>query len=67
MLFISPEVTQSFMRPKLAAMLSAIREFVASGRPVYAECGGMIFLSQQLMMRDGTKYPMAGVLPFEIV
>jgi cobyrinic acid a,c-diamide synthase len=47
-------------------MLSAIREFVASGRPVYAECGGMIFLSQQLMMRDGTTYPMAGVLPFEI-
>jgi cobyrinic acid a,c-diamide synthase len=49
-----------------AAMLSAIREFVASGRPVYAECGGMIFLSQQLTTRDGTTYPMAGVLPFEI-
>jgi cobyrinic acid a,c-diamide synthase len=49
-----------------SAMLSAIREFVASGRPVYSECGGMIFLSQQLMMRDGTTYPMAGVLPFEI-
>jgi cobyrinic acid a,c-diamide synthase len=49
-----------------AAMLPAIREFVASGRLVYAECGGMIFLSQQLMMRDGTRYPMAGVLPFEI-
>jgi len=49
-----------------AAMFSAIREFVASGRPVYAECGGMIFLSQQLTTRDGTTYPMAGVLPFEI-
>ncbi len=49
-----------------AAMLSAIREFVASGRPVYAECGGMIFLSQQLTTRDGIRYPMAGVLPFEI-
>ena len=49
-----------------SAMLSAIREFAASGRPVYAECGGMIFLSQQLMMRDGSTYPMAGVLPFEI-
>ncbi|MCU1322710.1 MAG: Cobyrinic acid A,C-diamide synthase [Acidobacteriaceae bacterium] len=49
-----------------AAMLSAIREFVASGRPVYAECGGMILLSQQLTTRDGTTYPMAGVLPFEI-
>ncbi len=49
-----------------AAMLSAIREFVASDRPVYAECGGMIFLSQQLISRDGTTYPMVGVLPFEI-
>ena len=47
-------------------MLSAIREFVASGRPVYAECGGMIFLSRQLTTCEGTTYPMAGVLPFEI-
>ncbi|MHB1699392.1 MAG: cobyrinate a,c-diamide synthase [Acidobacteriaceae bacterium] len=49
-----------------AAMLSAIREFVASGRPVYAECGGMIFLSRQLTTRDGAAYSMAGILPFEI-
>jgi cobyrinic acid a,c-diamide synthase len=49
-----------------APMLSAIREFVASGRPVYAECGGMIILSQQLTTRDGTTYLLAGVLPFEI-
>ena len=48
------------------AMLSAVRRFLASGRPVYAECGGMIFLSQQLTTPDGTTYPMAGVLPFEI-
>jgi cobyrinic acid a,c-diamide synthase len=47
-------------------MLSAIRDFVASGRTVYAECGGMILLSQQLTTRDGTRYPMASVLPFEI-
>lgn len=48
------------------AMLSAIRKFVASRRPVYAECGGMIFLSRQLTMRDGTTSSMAGVLPFDI-
>jgi len=47
-------------------MLAAIRDFVTSGRSVYAECGGMIFLSQQLTMRDGAAYPMAGVLPFAI-
>ena len=47
-------------------MLSAIRDFAASGRPVYAECGGMIYLSRRLMTSDGTTHPMAGVLPLDI-
>ena len=47
-------------------MLSAIRDFAASGRPVYAECGGMIYLSQRLTTSEGMTYQMAGVLPFEI-
>jgi cobyrinic acid a,c-diamide synthase len=51
---------------KNSTMLSAIRDFAASGRPIYAECGGMIFLSRQLTTRDGTTYPMADVLPFDI-
>jgi cobyrinic acid a,c-diamide synthase len=49
-----------------ASMHSSIREFAASGRPVYAECGGMIFLAQQLKTLDGLTYPMAGVLPLEV-
>jgi cobyrinic acid a,c-diamide synthase len=49
-----------------SSMLSAIRDFAASGRPIYAECGGMIFLSRQLTTRDGTNYPMANLLPFDI-
>lgn len=48
------------------AMLSAIRDFAASGRPVYAECGGMIYLSRQLMTSDAIIYPMVGALPFKI-
>lgn len=47
-------------------MLSSVREFVSSGRPVYAECGGMIFLSNELKTMDGSSYPLAQVLPFEI-
>ena len=48
------------------SMLSAVREFVSSGRPVYAECGGMVFLSRQLKTLDGTSHPFAQVLPFEM-
>jgi len=48
------------------SMHASIREFAASGRPVYAECGGMIFLSRQLKMNAGHTYPMAGVLPLEV-
>ena len=47
-------------------MLASIRAFVASGRPVYAECGGMIYLSQQLTTAKNITYPMAGILPFDV-
>lgn len=43
--------------------LSALREF-AQQRPVYAECGGMLLLGQQLNDLKGTPHPMAGLLPF---
>ncbi len=45
------------------AMISAIRKFAASGRPVYAECGGLMVLSAGIETREGKMYPMAGLLP----
>jgi cobyrinic acid a,c-diamide synthase len=45
-----------------APMLDEVRAFAASGRLVYAECGGMIYLSKSLRI-DDTSYEMAGVLP----
>ncbi|GGH04934.1 cobyrinate a,c-diamide synthase [Silvibacterium dinghuense] len=44
-------------------MTKAIRNFAESGRPMYAECGGMIYLSQSLTTLDGHAFSMAGVLP----
>jgi cobyrinic acid a,c-diamide synthase len=44
----------------------SIRRFADSGRPVYAECGGMIYLSRQFTTLDGHTHDMAGVLPFSI-
>jgi cobyrinic acid a,c-diamide synthase len=46
-------------------MLEEVRTFAASGRPVYAECGGMLYLSESLSV-DGKSYAMAGVLPLSM-
>ena len=46
-------------------MLSDIRHFADSGRAVYAECGGLMYLGRSLRTLDGTRYPLAGVLPIE--
>jgi cobyrinic acid a,c-diamide synthase len=47
-------------------ILAAIREFVKSRRPIYAECGGMIYLAASLTTKDGTLHEMSGVLPCRI-
>ncbi len=48
------------------SMLRSIREFAVSGRAVYAECGGMIYLTRSLTDKEGATHEMAGVLPFAI-
>ena len=44
-------------------MKAAIAEHVQAGKPVWAECGGMMALFEQLTTVDGAHYPMWGVLP----
>lgn len=44
----------------------SLRSAVERGLPVYAECGGLMYLSENLVI-DGHRYPMAGVLPVETV
>lgn len=39
-----------------------IKALAEQGLPIYAECGGLMFLGRELMLDDGT-FPMAGVLP----
>jgi cobyrinic acid a,c-diamide synthase len=48
------------------AMLQSVRQFADSGRPIYAECGGLMYLGEQLQTRDGQRYPMAAVLPLSV-
>ncbi len=48
-------------------MREAVRTFAGSGRPVYAECGGLMYLTESLTDLDGHLWPMAGVLPAPVV
>ena len=49
-----------------AGMRKALLRFAESGRPIYAECGGLMLLAAALETTDGTPYPMAGVLPARV-
>jgi cobyrinic acid a,c-diamide synthase len=39
-----------------------LRMLAQNGFPIYAECGGLMYLGKSLVMADGT-YPMVGVFP----
>jgi cobyrinic acid a,c-diamide synthase len=40
----------------------ALKALSQKGLPIYAECGGLIFLGQSIAL-SGVEYPMAGILP----
>jgi cobyrinic acid a,c-diamide synthase len=46
--------------------LAAMRSFATAGKPIYAECGGMMYLAETLTTLEGNTFPMAGVLPLDI-
>ena len=45
------------------ALLAEVRRAIAGGMPTIAECGGFMFLHEQLEDDRGTLWPMAGVIP----
>jgi cobyrinic acid a,c-diamide synthase len=46
------------------ALRSQILEFSRKGMPIYAECGGLMYLCRELTDLNGRTYPMAGCFPF---
>lgn len=46
-----------------ASLRAAVRAFCASGRPVWAECGGYMYLLEELVDAQGAAHPMCGALP----
>jgi cobyrinic acid a,c-diamide synthase len=44
-------------------MVDAVRAFAESRRPIYAECGGLMYLAEALEDFDGATHAMVGLLP----
>lgn len=45
-----------------ATMKAAIRSFADSGKEIFAECGGYMYLGKNLITRDGAEHAMCGVI-----
>jgi len=60
-----PELYAEKLSSKLN-LLAELRSFAAVGKPIYGECGGLIFLSRELTTLDGRRWPMTALLPVSI-
>jgi len=45
------------------AMQASLRTHMAAGKPLWAECGGMMALFESITLADGTQHPLWGLLP----
>jgi cobyrinic acid a,c-diamide synthase len=47
-------------------MLASIKQAAQEGLPIYAECGGLMYLANEIVTKDRVAFPMAGVLPLRV-
>ena len=45
------------------SMLASLREAARDGLPLYAECGGLMLLSEGIVDFEGNRHPLAGIVP----
>ncbi|MGB5708030.1 MAG: cobyrinate a,c-diamide synthase [Arenicellales bacterium] len=57
--------THGELLEKNVSMRNAIRDFAESGRPVYAECGGLMYLSRKIRWQGKTR-EMVGAIPADV-
>jgi cobyrinic acid a,c-diamide synthase len=57
-----PELRAQALSANVAVRM-AVRKFVEAGGPVYAECGGLMYLADALEDLEGNVHEMVGILP----
>jgi cobyrinic acid a,c-diamide synthase len=56
--------TNAIALAKNETFRESLKKAIEAGLPVYAECGGLMYLGKELLL-DGKAYPMAGVFPLK--
>lgn len=46
-----------------SGMRAALHARAAAGKPIYAECGGLMYLADAIVTLDGTRHAMLGLIP----
>jgi len=59
-----PELHLDLLSKNLT-FLDSLRSYVASGKPVYAECGGYMYLGRSITDFEGREFPLAGLIPMK--
>ncbi|MFC4770238.1 cobyrinate a,c-diamide synthase [Effusibacillus consociatus] len=49
-----------------SVLMEDIRDVHVSGMPIYAECGGLMYLCRSLTDRQGREFPMVGLVPAKV-
>jgi len=49
------------------SMIESVRTFAAHGGPLYAECGGLMYLTRAIRTLDGASFAMAGLIDADAV
>ena len=60
-----PEVCAEHLAQN-SSFRNSLREMIENDFPVYAECGGLIYLGESLVL-EGNSYPMVGALPIKFI
>ena len=47
------------------SLFTSLKNLVEDGLPIYAECGGLMYLAEEIQWKGNT-YPLSGILPIKI-